>query len=360
MITIDARWINTSGIGTYLRHIIPGIITHFTNHQVTLLGHANELQSMLGPLASRCNFIESHAGMYSIYEQLDYARLIPRESQLYFATHYNIPLFYSGPMLVMVYDMMHLATPQFAPGFHKQLYAKIMFNLVRHRADSILTISDFTKNEMLRILGDLKQPIMPIPLGVGEEWFSIPRLSSPHPSPFLLYAGNIKPHKNIKLLVKSFISISDQIPHDLVLVGKREGFITGDSDVAALAQSLPGRIHFTGRISDHQLHQYFRHADVFVFPSLYEGFGLPPLEAMAADCPVVVSNAGSLPEVCGDAALYFNPYDETDLAGKLLRILSNSELREALRKRGIRHARSFPWDRCVSQTCRVIDSLLGV
>lgn len=358
MITIDARWINTSGIGTYLRHIIPGIVDLFADYRITLLGSSDALRELLGDSADRCKIIESNAAMYSIREQIDYARLIPAETNLYFAPHYNVPLLYSGRMLITVHDMMHLAMPQFVHGYHKHLYAKLMFAAVRRKAKSILTVSEFTRNEMVRLLGDFEQPITPIHLGVGEEWFSIPQLPSPHPRPFLLYVGNIKPHKNLKLLVKSFISISERIPHDLVLVGKKEGFITGDQDVSILAQSMPERIHFTGRLSDDLLQQYFRHAEALVFASLYEGFGLPPLEAMASVCPVVVSNAGSLPEVCGDAALYFNPHDENDLAEKLLRVINDDELRRSLRNRGHERAKTFTWERCVDQTCDVIEKLL--
>jgi glycosyltransferase involved in cell wall biosynthesis len=359
MLTIDARWINFSGLGTYLRHIIPGISDRFYDQSITLLGHPSELSNALGNLSSHFNIIEAQAGMYSIHEQVDYARLIPRNTKLYFATHYNVPLLYSGRMLVTVYDMMHLATPQFAQGYHKQLYAKLMFAALRRKAESILTISKFTKKEMERLLGEFKQPITPIHLGVGEEWFSIPELQRLHSRPYILYVGNIKPHKNLKTLVKAFISISDKIPHDLVLAGKKEGFITGDHEIAAMAQSRPERIYFTGRVPDEQLHQYVRHAEALAFPSFYEGFGLPPLEAMAAGCPTIVSQAASLPEVCGDAALYFNPYDENDLIEKLLRITSDSELRVSLRNRGLEHARSFTWERCVSQTCDVINGLLS-
>ena len=323
-----------------------------------LLGNASELQNILGSLSLQCGFIQASAGMYSIREQLDYLKLIPHGTKLYFATHYNVPLFYSGRMLVTVYDMMHLAMPKFVQGYHKRLYARLMFAAVRLKAESVLTISEFTKNEMYRLLGEFSQPITPILLGVGNEWFSIPRMPSLHPRPFFLCVGNIKPHKNLKLLVKAFITIADRVPHDLVLVGKKEGFIHGDQEVAMLAKSFPGRIYFTGRVPDVDLHQYFCHADALIFPSLYEGFGLPPLEAMAAGCPVVVSNAGPLREVCGDAALYFNPYDESDLSEKLLRIIHDIELQGALRNRGYERAKTFTWERCVSQTCDVIEKLL--
>lgn len=358
MITIDARWIDASGIGTYLENIIPGIIEKSSDQTVTLLGSADKLEAKFGKLISRCQVIEAHSKMYSIREQLDYIKLIPKETELYFATHYNIPLFYSGKMLVMVYDVMHLAMPHFAPGWHKQLYARIMFNALRKKANSIVTISEFTKTEMKRLIGNFEQSIYPIHLGVGKEWFSIPVTDSPHSKPYILYVGNIKPHKNLKTLVKSYIEISSSIPHDLILVGKKDGFITGDNDITKLSKDLEKRIHFTGRVSDESLRQYFKNADVFVFPSHYEGFGLPPLEAMAAGCPVLSSNAASLPEICGKAAIYFDPHDVTDLANKLKSVTTNKNLKLSLKELGLDRAKDFSWNSCVDKTYNIIQTLL--
>lgn len=323
-----------------------------------MLGDVAELERSFGDAFPQCRIRKFEAGMYSIAEQIDYLRAIPKETSLYFATHYNIPLLYSGQMIVTVYDLMHLAKPQFAPGIHKRMYAKLMFAALRRRAKSVLTISEFTRYELERIVGSFKQPVTPIHLGVGNEWFSIPALPSPHSRPYVLYVGNIKPHKNLKSLVKGFIAIASRVPHDLVLVGKKEGFITGDDDVAELARTSGGRIHFTGRVADDQLHQHVQHADALVFPSHYEGFGLPPLEAMAAGCPVLVSTAASLPEVCGDAAMYFDPSDVNDLSSKLELILVNNDLRDSLREKGLARARSFTWDRCVNRTCDVIQKML--
>lgn len=358
MITIDARWINVSGIGTYLAHIIPGIILNFNNQEICLLGPSEELKNKFGKLIDSCHIVNSTAKMYTLREQVDYLRLIPKETKLYFSTHYNVPLFYSGKMVVIVYDVMHLAMPHYAPGIHKQFYAKFMFNALRKKADAIITISNFTKIEMERLLGKFKQQIHPIYLGVGKEWFTIPTDSSPHQFPYILYVGNIKPHKNLKTLVKAFAKISSFISHDLILVGKKDGFITGDKEIADLSKTLPGRIHFTGIVSDNILHQYFRHADAFIFPSQYEGFGLPPLEAMAVGCPVVSSNAASLPEICGDAALFFNPYDVDELARKLKLVLYEENLRQSLKKLGFDQAAKFTWDSCIHKTTDVIEKIM--
>lgn len=359
MITIDARWIYTSGIGTYLRHIIPGIVKHFSGHLFTILGDKYELNKLLGPDSKNCTFVHANAGMYSIREQIDFIRLIPRDTDLYFATHYNVPLFYRGVMLVTVYDLFHLAMPELVGGIHKTLYARLMFSAVRRKSSAIITISEFTKSELIRFTGPVgNQSITPIHLGIDEEWFSIPRGNSPHNRPYILYVGNIKPHKNLGSLIKAFEIISDRVPHDLILVGKKEGFITGDTLAAISAQCCNGRVRFTGHVDHMQLKRYITNASALVFPSLYEGFGLPPLEAMAALCPVLVSNVGPMPEICGDAALYCDPYRVEDIAEKMMMLLSDDSLRYSLRELGLEHAKKFNWERCINETCNVIEKLL--
>ena len=361
MITIDARWINNSGIGTYLRNILPGVIMSFPKNEICLMGNEATLSTLDGINHSNVHFIETGSPMYSFNEQLELVRKIPKETKLFFATHYNIPLLYQGKMLVTVYDLFHLAMPELVGGIHKRLYAKLMFNAVRRHAAAIITISQFTRKELIRFTGDGTQPIYTIDLGVSDAWFQIPPSVRPHFGKYILYVGNVKPHKNLRRLVKAFGLISDIIPHNLIIVGKKDGFITGDGGIATDVESIDrirSRVQFLGHVDDTRLKQYFAHAEAFVFPSLYEGFGLPPLEAMAAGCPVLVSTAASLPDICGDAAVYCDPSRPGDIASKLLDLLTNKELRERMRILGYEQAHTFTWDKCVSQTTDVIRNLL--
>ena len=344
-------------MGTYLRNVLPGVIAAFPEQKFCLLGDKVVLSSLEWVNSANVCLVEAESAMYSLSEQLELVRKIPKETSLFWATHYNIPLLYRGKMLVTVYDLFHLAKPELVGGFHKRLYAKIMFNAVCRRAAAILTISRFSKDEFIRFTGEGRQSIFPIHLGVADPWFHIPPSASPYQRKYILFVGNVKPHKNLSALVKAFGSICDKIPHDLVIVGKKEGFITGDDVVANEAARLGSRVQFTGYVDDDKLRQYFAHAELLVFPSLYEGFGLPPLEAMAAGCPVLVSNAASMPEICGDAAVFFDPYQHEDMAVKMLEILSDDNLRESIRQNGYERARTFTWDACVKQSCDVIRAL---
>lgn len=345
-------------MGTYLRNVIPGIFAAFSERHFVLIGDRDEIEWVGIPSDVKVDVVSAASKMYSIAEQFEIPKKIPKETRLYFAPHYNIPLFYSGKMLVTVYDLFHLAMPHLVGGLHKQLYAKIMFGAVRRRADAILTISKFTKDELIRFTGNGRQPIYPIHLGVDESWFDAKLGGNPHGKPYLLYVGNIKPHKNLGTLVKAFGTLTEEIPHDLVLLGKKGGFITGDKSSAMEAGKLRGRVYFTGRVEDAMLKQYIANADALVFPSLYEGFGLPPLEAMAAGCPVISSNAASLPEICGDAALYCDPYSPADIAAKIRLLMGDGTLRNELRTKGAARARRFTWESCIQKTCEVMDGLL--
>ena len=358
MITIDARWLSVSGMGTYLRQLIPGVIAAFPGLEFTLLGNVQEIELLEFPRGSKVDIVAAKSKMYSLYEQIEIAREIPRKTELFFAPHYNIPLLYRGKMLVTVYDLYHLAMPELVGGFHKAMYARVMFNAVRRNASAIITISRFTRDELVRFTGLGRQAIYPIHLGVGEAWFTVERTQEFPGRPFLLYVGNVKPHKNLARLIQAFEMICDKTELDLVIAGKKEGFITGDDRVIADAARLGSRVRFTGRISDEALKQYVSRAEMLVFPSLYEGFGLPPLEAMAANCPVIVSNAASLPEICGDAAIYCDPLSPENIAEKILLMTKDHALRESMKKKGVELARRFTWGKCIDETCAVIDTLL--
>ena len=348
--------INASGIGTYLQNIVPLIISHFPDVNFHLLGKKQELKK-IDLTKKNVALTNCQSPIYSISEQIELPRKIPKDTHIYWATHYNIPFVNYPKLLVTIYDLFHLAMPELVGGLHKRLYAKYMFARVFKRANAIFTISNFTKNEFIRLLGN-RQGIYPIPLGVEESWFGIQNMEQIYPRPYLLFVGNVKPHKNLTGLIDAFELVANKIPHDLVIVGKKDGFITGDKLITSKANKLGARITFTGHVEDEILKRYFTQADAFIFPSLYEGFGLPPLEAMAAGCPVLVSSRASLPEVCGNAAIYFDPLDPVDIADKILKLLNDSLLKETLIIAGKKRAREFTWEKCATKTSEIISRIL--
>lgn len=358
MITIDVRWINASGIGTYIRHIVPGIVNALTEERFTLIGNSGDIKKLGITAGDRVQIVEAYSKMYSLHEQFEMPKLIPSNTRLFFSPHYPVPLRYKGKVLVTIHDVFHLAMPKLVGGFHKLLYAKLMFSQVCKRAAAIITDSRFTRSELEKYLPAPLPPIHTIHLGVDDSWFSVPNSEPIYSRPYLVFVGNIKPNKNLVSLIKAYSSISSKIPHDLIIIGKKSGFITSDSLVHELASKYPDRIIFTDLLPDQDLKRYIKGATALVFPSLYEGFGLPPLEAMACGCPVLSSDRASLPEVCGDAVLYCNPESVEDLANKLLQISTDTLLQEELRLKGLVQAQHFVWGKCIDQTLEVIRDLI--
>jgi glycosyltransferase involved in cell wall biosynthesis len=351
--------LHSSGIGTYLCNLIPLIIDNYPDNQFNLFCRESLLRQYSWSYSENIALKDCQCSIYSICEQFEIPQKIQRDSALFWSPHYNIPLFVRGRLLVTVHDVFHLTMPQFVGGLHKQLYAKGMFAAIKRKADKIICVSEFTKNELVRFVGVNPSKIRVIYNGIDKTWFGIKANIYPHEKPYLLFVGNVKPHKNLVLLLKAFESIMTNIPQDLIIVGKKEGFITGDKIVQEKAAKLGDRVHFTGHVSDEILKQYYAYADAMVFPSLYEGFGFPPLEAMACGCPTIVSNVASLPEVCGDAALYCDPYRPNDIAEKILFLLTNASLQSELRERGIQRAKQFTWEKCAEETGAVIKELIN-
>lgn len=179
------------------------------------------------------------------------------------------------------------------------------------------------------------------------------------PTPYFVCVGNVKPYKNLGRLVDAFLRVKDKVSYDLVIVGQSEGLITGESqDFFDRVRAAGDRIHLTGYVSHQELLSWVGHAHALIMPSLYEGFGLPPVEAMAAGTPVAVARAASLPEVCGDAALYFDPLRVEDIAEKLVAISSNEELRKQLKEKGLERSKMFTWQSCSSKTAEALRKTL--
>jgi glycosyltransferase involved in cell wall biosynthesis len=360
VITVDARMVQASGIGTYLTNLLPRIMASRPGWRFNLLGHPDELREFDWGRGPNVSLVRCTAPIYGIQEQIQLAARIPADSDLVWSPHYNIPLAYRGQLLVTIHDVCHLALPALVEGIHRRAYTRIMLSQVKRKASRILFPSEFTAGEFGRLVGETRSASAIVPYGVSPRWFDVRPVERPHPRPYVLFVGNVKPHKNLGTLIQAFGSIAGRIPHDLVIVGKHSGFLTGDNPAVAIANAQGSRVHFTGKVPGKTLEQFIAHADVLVLPSLYEGFGLPPLEAMACGCPTIVSRAASLPEMCGDASLYFEPTDHEELASTLLRVVSSQEVRQDLQRRGRRQASRYSWDSCASRTLGFLEELVRV
>lgn len=356
-ITVDVRMIENSGIGTYLQNLLPLIVKQLPTIKFYLLGPKEKLQKYEWFHGDNIENIDDDTPIYSLKEQIALKSKIPKQTTLFWSPHYNIPLFWKGKMLVTVHDLFHLTMLKNSE-VDKKIYAKIMFQQVKRKANEILTVSTFTKNELVRELNVQKDRVSVIYNGVEKSWFDIHEASHLKTRDYLIYVGNVKPHKNLKNLIAAFEMLKDNIHHDLYIVGKKDGFITADHDVARKAQALEGRVHFTGFVDNDTLKKLISNANALVFPSLYEGFGLPPIEAMASGCPTIVSNRASIPEICGNATIYFDPESPKDISEKIMELLNNGDYRHELKVKGIERARAFSWDESAYNTVNIINKLL--
>lgn len=347
-----------SGIGRYLRNLFPLLLPLLEADRVRVLGMRERMGVAEWIDDPRVEFLEEPAKVYSAGEQTMGLRGVYRGTDLLWIPHYNVPLYYSGPMVVTMHDVAPLVLPEILSNGVKRAYAKLLIERAVKQAAAILTVSEFTAKELRERLRVPAQKITVAHPGLDMEW---PHTSEPHVEadgvPYVLYVGNVKPNKNLSLLLKAFASVRDAIPYRLVLAGRMRGFGTDDERVIRKAKAMGNRVRFTDEISDEELISLYAGASALCLPSLYEGFGLPLLEAMRLGCPVLCSTAGALPEVAGGAALYFDPKDEAELAKRLLQV-EDAMMMDEMRNAGRLRVEAFSFAQCAEKTAAVLNSTM--
>jgi glycosyltransferase involved in cell wall biosynthesis len=367
-LAVDARMINSSGIGTYLQTLLPFLKEHST---LTLLGDPDEIGGF--SWSEGLHIIEEKSDIYSMKEQLRIPRKVPR-CDLFWSPHYNVPLLplRAGKRVVTIHDVYHLAFRHTLP-LSQRIYASVMIRAAIGLSDMVITVSHFSKSEIAAHTGlDERKPMEVIPNGVDGGIFHVitdeeerERVRTRYnlPRSFVLSVGNVKPHKNVRLLLEA-LSILRRTTSGketrAVIAGKREGFLTGvpDLEESVSKLGLEDNVILTGHIQKDDLAVLYNLADMLVFPSFYEGFGLPPLEAMACGCPVICSDIGILREVCEEAVLYCNPYDPNSLYAAMMALSSNERLREKLVAKGLERAALFSGQVSALKHFEVMERLL--
>ena len=345
--------INHSGIGVYLQNLIPILKDHFF---ITLLGNPLDLNKF--SWSNNVKIVRDVLPIYSIKEQLGLPIKI-KKTDIFWSPHYNIPVFpiRSKRRVTTIHDLNHLVLARYL-SLNKKLYARFMMKKAVRISDRIITVSKYSQNEIVKYTGVAEEKIRVIHNGVNEDHFRptteeniILKVKKKYnlPRKYILYVGNVKPHKNLKSLLKAYEKVIESkiIDYFLVIVGKKMGYITADNEIFDILDQnniFKGKVIFTDFVENEDLPVIYTLASLFVFPSLYEGFGFPPLESMACGCPVIAANVTSLPEVCGDAAYYVNPFDVDEIAKKMINVLFNENLRKKLIDKGFKRARLFKWE----------------
>lgn len=277
---------------------------------------------------------------------------------------FDAPLFKPCPVVLTVHDLIGVLMPETLPPASRFYWGRWLLWTVR-RADRVITDSRHSRDDVVRLLGIPAERISVIPLGVDAS-FAPARSSDVAvaeyrqraglPDEFILFVGNIEPRKGIDTLVEAFGALAPVVPHHLVIAGSA-GWYMGRLEEQIRALGLEARVRLLGYVSSTDLPLLYNAADVFAYPSRYEGFGLPPLEAMASGLPVVCSNTTSLPEVVGDGAVAVAPDDAAALQQALKRVLDDRSLHAELAARGLQRAAAFTWQATARRTLAVYESL---
>lgn len=339
-IVFDARMVDSSGIGTYIQNILKGLSPEY---KIIALGDEKRLSSF----TELKDVIPFKTPIYSVQEQYDLPRLIP-SCDYFWSPHYNVPLLpvRAKRRIVSIYDAYH---KRFPGSLAERAYAHFVMKAALKRSAKVITISQFSKKEFIHYFKDLGEKAHVIHPGVDGERFNprhdlqaqlALRRKYQLPEKFVLAVGNVKPHKNFGTLVKALTGS----PFPLVVVGQREGLRTFDNTLLQSPNAL-----FTGRVADEEVPLFYALAACFVFPSLYEGFGFPVLEAMASSCPVVTSREASLPEVAGEGACYIDPRDPAGIRRSVADIFADSGYSMRLQAYGLKRAAMFSWAECCRQ-----------
>jgi glycosyltransferase involved in cell wall biosynthesis len=286
--------------------------------------------------------------------------------EVYHATNYFLPPTKSARRVLSVHDVAFLAVPDLTSPKVTGIFSRNIRRFV-HEADAVLTGSESTKSDLVRFLEVDPAKIRVTPYAVDEDFVPMaPDAAAAYLAktygihgPFLLFVSTLEPRKNVPVLLQAFSRLVRELPHRLVLVGAI-GW-RADAVFETLKRlRLSDRVVHVGYVKSHaELPAFYCAADALVFPTLYEGFGFPILEAMRCGCPVITCRNSSVPEVAGEAALYVDAEDVDGIADSVRRVLKDKGLREMLVARGREQAQRFSWDRCAEMTLAVYRDLAG-
>lgn len=350
-LVLDARWLNT-GIGTYTSNLLREFSSRGLEFGlITQSQHAQSLAS----LSHDVRVVD--AGMYSLREQVE-VPWVTRNDQVLHVMHYNAPLARSRTMLVTILDLTHILDQTHCRSWKSILYARPMLHSVSRRAAHLFTISEYSRQQIVEHLGVSPDKITVAYLGASAAFYPEPRsMAREHiarlcgfDGPYILFVGSLKPHKNVDGLIRAFARLeqSEHLERKLLIVGSGEPGLSGLRKCAAQAK-VADRVIVRSSLSLDDLRLAYSGADLTVLPSFEEGFGLPVLESMACGTPVACSQTASLPEVGGDAAVYFDPSDTDSIAVAMQGVLQSNAKWQLHQQLGLSNARRFSWTSCADR-----------
>lgn len=367
-ISIDARGINLyngTGIGTYTKNLVNELLNIDTSNDYSLFWSGDNYESFKRPNSKIIFSPKKHGGFYEssyIPSYLENNNIelhhIPQNGIGYTSS-------YSTNCIVTIHDLIPYIMPETVGEGYLKRFINDMPNILSH-SSAVLTVSEYSKNDIVKFFKYPKEKIFVTPLAANDIYKPLDRKlcidtvknQFKIDGPFILYIGGFSTRKNVKELILAFNKVNSQLktPHKLVIVGslRDEG-----EKLRILAESSKEskNIIFTGFVETDMLPMLYNACEAFVYPSLYEGFGLPPLEAMKCKTAVITSNITSIPEVTGDSAILINPTSKDDLSEKLFYVLDNQDIKENLREAGYKKSLEFSWKQTAKKTLSAYKSI---
>jgi glycosyltransferase involved in cell wall biosynthesis len=367
-IAIDIRRMTEFGVGTYIRNVVRTLGRLDREDRYVLIGSPGQVQEF-DALPQNFAIVPTGAPECTLRGYREFRRALTRLQcdLVHVPNLFSIPRVMPCPYVMTVHDMVeHMSWPRGLSGFWRSL----RWQLTRHvleGAARIFAVSNFTKAEIEKLFGISADRIDVVYNAIDERFLRGHASAADRELiaqryqvtyPFLLYAGRVSPHKNVVRMIEAFSALKTELGRDqaypdlkLIIIGDD---LSGNPDLrrTVVRSGVQNDVRFLGFVPIEVLRIFYDEAEVFVFPSLYEGFGLPPLEAMAHGTPVVTSNVSSLPEVVGQAAVLVNPENVFEIMRALHRVLTDPELRARMQERGYQQVAKFSWEASVR---RILD-----
>ncbi len=356
-IAFDVRKLNDFGIGTYIRNLVQNLVALAPEEEFLLISHEHE-RDELGQLPGNVRFLVDPTRDNFLWNDLVLPRLLKKhQARLLHTPHYHEPRFLRCRSVITVHDCVHILYPNYAAS--KAAYDKGLHQTKRaiRNCSRIFAVSGATQRDLMRLFNVPQEKITVVYNGIDDRAVAPDNPEEQRrvleryqiQDPFLLYAGNIRPHKNVARLIEAFSVLKTELKDDekwqrlkLMIIGdelSKHQFLRRTVNRSGVQHD----VRFLGFVPYETLRMFYKSAQIFVFPSLHEGFGLPPLEAMANGTPVITSNVSSLPEILGEAALLVNPENVFEISKGLKHLLSDSQLRSELIAKGHQQVRLYSW-----------------
>ena len=374
-IAIDIRRMTEFGVGTYIRNVVRTLGRLDRETTYFLIGSPAKVKE-IGPLPPNFHTVALAEPERSLKSFWEFRMIVKRlECDLvHIPNLFSIPRALHCPYVMTVHDMLeHLSRARQQTGFWGYLHFQLTKQVLRG-ASRIFAVSNFTKMEMEKLFGIPGSRIEVVYNAIDERFLHGHASAADRQLiaeryqvtyPFLLYAGRISPHKNVVRMIEAFSALKTELEKDqvfpdlkLIIIGDD---LSGNPDLrrTVIRSGVQHDVRFLGFVPVEILRTFYDQAKIFVFPSLYEGFGLPPLEAMAHGTPVVTSNVSSLPEVVGNAAVLVHPENVFEIMRALHRVLMDQPLREKMKERSYRQAAKFSWEKSVRRIVDVYGEVLS-